>query len=118
MDTPRKIVYCNCTYAKVVPSETKREVLRELTASGASFETVADLCEMSARRDPALRRMADGGDLTIAACFPRAVQWLFHAAGAPLPNDDVNILNMREQSADEIIPLLIEGRPLAEVSSS
>jgi len=38
----------------------------------------------------------------IAACFPRAVKWLFHAAKAPLPADATEILNMRVQSADEV----------------
>ena len=33
-------------------------VLRQLCDSGQSFEAVADLCEMSARKDPALQRLA------------------------------------------------------------
>ena len=89
MPTPR-LVYCHCAYAKAVPDAVKREVLRRLSASGVSFDAVPDLCEMSARKDPALARLVDaaGGDqpVRIAACFPRAVRWLFHAAGSPLLN--------------------------------
>lgn len=107
----RRIIYCNCTYAKVIPEETKREVLRELSASGVAFDAVADLCEMSARQDPALKRIAESGNVSIAACFPRAVKWLFHGAQAPLPETGVEILNMREQSAAEIVPLLVNGQP-------
>ncbi len=110
-----RILYCNCTYAKVVPAETKREVLRRLSESGAAFDCVADLCEMSARRDPGLVEIASAGNVKIAACFPRAVKWLFHAGGAPFPNDGVDVLNMREQDADEIVPLLLNGHPTAEV---
>ena len=114
MPDPARIVYCNCTYARVVPPETKRAVLRELTDAGVAFDAVADLCEMSARRDPALQRMAASGGVRIAACFPRAVKWLFHAAGADLPETGVEILNMREQAAAEIVPLLVEGRSPGE----
>ena len=112
-----RILYCNCTYAKVVPVETKREVLRRLSDSGAAFDCVADLCEMSARRDPALKKLAEGGEVKIAACFPRAVKWLFHAGGAPISDNSVDVLNMREQDADEIVPLLLDGQAIAEVPS-
>jgi hypothetical protein len=31
------------------------------------------------------------------------VKWLFHAAGAPLPKEGVEVLNMREQTADDVM---------------
>src|SRR6476660_1697027 len=101
MSAPR-ILYCNCTYAQVVPKEIKESVLKKLCESGVAFEAVADLCEMSARKDPALQRLADGAAIKIAACYPRAVKWLFAAAGAPLPAEHSEILNMRVQTAEEI----------------
>ncbi len=101
MTAPR-ILFCNCTYAQVVPKEVKAAVLQRLCDSGAAFEAVADLCEMSARRDPALKRLADAAPLKIAACYPRAVKWLFNAAGAPLPAEGAEILNMRVQPAVEV----------------
>ena len=103
MSIPR-VLYCHCAFAQVVPAEVKTRVLEDLTASSCSFDAVPDLCEMSARRDPALPQIASGG-ATIVACYPRAVKWLFSAAGSPLP-EDVQILNMREQPADEIIAAL------------
>lgn len=108
------VVFCNCSYAKVVPLETKRQVLSALCSSGVSFEGVADLCEMSARKDPVLKRIAGAGEVKIAACFPRAVKWLFHAAGAPLADNEVEVFNMREQDADEIVPLLLNGIAIDE----
>lgn len=101
-DPQPRILYCHCQYAQVVPKEVKDAVLRKLCDSGVAFEAVADLCEMSARRDPALQRLAAEGTVKIAACFPRAVKWLFHQAGAPLPLDSTEILNMRIQTADEV----------------
>ena len=102
-----KILYCNCTYAKVVPVEVKKAVLRQLSDSGQAFDAVADLCDMSARKDPALKKIAEGGCTRIAACFPRAVKWLFHAAGTPLPAEGVDVLNMREDSAEDIVKELL-----------
>ena len=110
MSAPR-LVYCHCAYAKVVPAEVKGEVLRRLCASGRDFEAVADLCEMSARKDPELARYADGTPTRIAACFPRAVKWLFHAAQAPLPPQGVEVLNMREKTAHEVSGRLLEDGP-------
>lgn len=102
-----RILYCHCAYAKVVPEEVKRDVLARLTAAGVAFDAVADLCEMSARRDPALGRIASTPDMKIAACFPRAVKWLFHAAGVSLDADRTEVLNMRERSAEEVVASLL-----------
>ena len=64
-----RILYCNCSYAKVVPPEVKEEVLRQLCASGIAFDAVADLCDMSARKDPALKKLVDSGAVRIAGCI-------------------------------------------------
>jgi len=109
MTTPPRILYCNCTYAQVVPKEVKQAVLKKLCESGVAFDAVADLCEMSARQDPALKRLADGGAVKIAACYPRAVKWLFHAAQADLPLNSTEVLNMRVQSADEVANALFSA---------
>jgi len=104
------ILYCRCAYAQVVPSGVKNEVLQQLCDSSASFETVADLCEMAAHRDPRLQAIASCGKLRIAACYPRAVKGLFQQAGSPLP-DDAEVLNMRTQTADEIAKALLRKEP-------
>jgi hypothetical protein len=67
---------------------------------------VADLCEMSARKDPALKRLADDGAIKIAACHARAVKGLFVNAGAPLPKDGAEILDMRAQPAESLVAAL------------
>ncbi|MCZ6599816.1 MAG: hypothetical protein O7F11_02610 [Acidobacteria bacterium] len=98
-----RVVYCNCTYAKVVPEDVKTEVLTRLSQSGAAFDAVADLCEMSARKDPALERIAAAGPVRIIACYPRAVHGLFRAAQAPLAGEQVEIFNMRVAAAVDIV---------------
>jgi len=102
-----RIVYCHCVFAQVVPPEVKQEVLRQLGESGLAFDAVADLCEMSARRDPGLKALAAEGDVKIAACFPRAVRGLFTAADAPLPEQGVEICNMRTDSAEQVMSALL-----------
>lgn len=107
MSTQPRVVYCHCAYAQVVPADVKQQVLRELTESDVSFDAVADLCEMAARRDPWLHTVACGGPTRIAACYPRAVRWLFASAGAPLPEHGIEILNMRTDPAAEIAAALV-----------
>jgi len=101
-----RILYCHCNYAQVVPKQTKDEVLKNLCDSGVAFDAVADLCEMAARQDPALKALAESGKVKIAACFPRAVKWLFASAKAPLPMDGAEVINMRVQPAQEVIAAL------------
>lgn len=100
------IIYCHCTYARVVPAEVRTEVLARLSESGVAFEAVPDLCEMSARRDPRLMEVASGEGLRIAACFPRAVRGLFQAAGIPLP-EDASVINMRTEPAEQVLHAIL-----------
>ena len=123
MPESHRILYCNCTYAQVVPREVKEAVLKSLCDSNVAFDAVADLCEMSARRDPALKRLAEGENIKIAACYPRAVKWLFAAAQAPLDKEKTEVLNMRAQGAESICsglfnPQLTPNLPEGKVTTA
>ena len=108
MSEKPRILFCHCNYTQVVPPEVKAGVLKELCESGRAFEAVSDLCEMSARRDPALKRLADGDrPVKVAACYPRAVKWLFSAANAPLQASQTEVVNMRELSAENSAEALL-----------
>ena len=106
-DQASRILYCHCAFAKVVPPEVKIAVLNGLSEANVDFDAVPDLCEMAARGDARLRELAGEGTLKIAACYPRAVKWLFAAAGAHLPETAVSIWNMRAQPADTILDGLL-----------
>ena len=95
------IIFCQCKYAQVLPEPVKTAALKALTESGQTFELVDDLCELSARRDATMARIASSGAVKIAACFPRAVKWLFHAAGTPLREDQAEVVNLRSLSAEQ-----------------
>lgn len=120
-----RLLYCHCAYAKVVPAAVKDEVLRQLGDSGVAFDAVPDLCEMSARKDPALERLAGDGNLRIVACYPRAVRWLFHAGGKDLAETGVEVLNMRTEEASTIVrgalaagPVVRETEPAPELAAA
>ncbi len=116
-----KILYCHCQYAQVVPKPTKEAVLSALCSSNTEFEAVADLCELSARKDPLLQQLA-AGPVKIAACFPRAVKWLFNAANAPLNPEHTEVVNLRTESPENALALLqtplLPNLPTAESSRS
>ena len=101
--TMERILYCHCAYARVVPVETKAGVLQGLANAGIEFDAVPDLCEMAARRDPRLGELASGTPMRIAACYPRAVRWLFASAGVNIDGDKAVVFNMRTQSADDVL---------------
>jgi hypothetical protein len=105
--TPR-ILYCHCAYAKVVPPEVKAAVLNGLSEANVEFDAVPDLCEMSARGDSRLRELAAQAPLRIAACYPRAVKWLFASAGAALPDHTARVWNMRVETAHAVIDGLLQ----------
>ena len=110
-----RILYCHCAYAKVVPADVKTAVLEGLSEAGVEFDAVPDLCELAAHDGNRLRELAAGGPVRIAACYPRAVRWLFTSAQASLPDAGVRIWNMRlEQAAAVVDGLLGQGDGPAE----
>jgi hypothetical protein len=111
MSEPTRILYCHCAFANVVPKTVKEEVLLRLTESGQAFDAVADLCDLSAKKDPCLQQIANGGPVRIAACYPRAVKWLFGAASAPLPEGCATVYNMRTETADTIVAGILGETP-------
>ena len=101
MSASPRILYCHCTNARVLPDETREAVLRMLCESGLAFDAVADLCELSARRDPVLKTLAGSGKIVVAACHPRTVRCLFAAAGADLP-EGAQLLNLRTDHPESL----------------
>lgn len=97
-----RLLYCHCAFARVIPAPAKAAVLARLSAGDVPFEAVPDLCEMSARCDERLQRLAAETPVAIVACYERAVRGLFQRAGAPLPADGVTVLNMRAETPETI----------------
>jgi hypothetical protein len=62
---------------------------------------------MAAHRDERLKAFAAGAPLKIAACYPRVVKGLFTQCGAKLPEEGVQILNMRVENAEAIAEAML-----------
>lgn len=103
---PSLSIYCHCAYYQIIPDSVKAAVLNAIKAAGVEFEAVPDLCRMCAKRDPRLKDWTNAESLRIFACYPRAVRWLFHAGGAPLPLQGVEFVNMRTGQVEEMVSLL------------
>lgn len=111
MTAAPRILYCHCAFAKVVPADVKTAVLAGLSEANVEFDAVPDLCEMAARGDARLRELAAHEPLRVAACFPRAVRWLFSAAGATLPEHTTRVWNMRTDTAASVLDGLLDRSP-------
>lgn len=98
-----RILYCHCAFARVVPEDTKNEVLDGLTRAGVEFDAAPDLCQMAAAGDPHLARLAEGSPIHVVACYPRAVKWLLASAGVNADASGAVIHNMRVSSAADVL---------------
>jgi NAD-dependent dihydropyrimidine dehydrogenase PreA subunit len=100
------ILRCRCANAAVIPAEVNQAVSTAL-AGRSDVVTVDDLCACAANRDPRMADWAVDSALTIAACHPRAIRWLFKWAGAPLDEARVRFVNLRKEQTP--------GFPMAQV---
>ncbi len=94
------VLLCRCAQANVLPKDTVDAVRQWLREAGVEVCEVGDLCALAGQREPGLQAFA-GKETTIMACHPRAVRWLFAAAGAPLA-EGAGIVNLRIGGMEEI----------------
>ena len=103
MNSDVRILYCECAYSAILPEPVKQYVARALDEAGLAYHSVPDLCELAARKAPLLAELAGASRLAIAACHPRAVKWLFAAGAAPLRDEGVEYLNLRESCSEQLL---------------
>lgn len=104
-----KKVYCHCAYAKIIDEDVKNAVLEKISESEEDIVCLPDICEMAARKDPELKEIFSG-KVQLAACFERSVKWLCHTAGVEVDKENVEIINMRELSAEEVCEQFLGGK--------
>lgn len=109
-----RILFCQCSFARVLPPEVKAAVLSGLADSGRAVTVVDDLCGLAARKDPLLENLSRGGAFKIAACYPRAVRWLFAAAGLTLDPTHTQIVNLRVKNAEAALAQLLDTEPAGD----
>jgi len=104
------ILFCNCGHSDIIDHAVKAEILNKLATTKLDFEAVQDLCELAAKKDPKLKRWAQADSLTIVACYQRTVKWLFNSAGAALETEKTKFLNMRTNTAEQILSSLFDTK--------
>lgn len=95
-----KTLACRCAFSDVIDKTVRRTVLGLLAASEREVEFVDDLCALAERHDPLLREVVAEEGLTIVACRPRAIRWLFERGGSTLP-PSVRVIDMRALTAED-----------------
>ena len=108
--TGQQVIYCHCAYSAVIPDSVKNTALRDILQKGLDFQAVPDLCKMAAEGDERLHTIAASEDVTVVACYPRAVKSLFDRVGAPLDlaGGKARVINMRDVDADAVVEALPE----------
>lgn len=97
------ILYCQCAGNEVLNSKDREKISDFLTEAGLEFIEVADFCEQVAARSPLVAELKKVPSLTVVACYPRALKWLFSAAGIDIENKKITYFNLREQNAETVI---------------
>lgn len=96
------IVFCQCKNARLIGEQVLQAAAQAAKEACGKVYVVDDLCALAEKQDPLFKQWAAEGDLTIMACFPRAVASLFAHAGAELPGS-ASLLNLRAaQGADDV----------------
>jgi Pyruvate/2-oxoacid:ferredoxin oxidoreductase delta subunit len=99
----RPVLICLCSYEQVLPPEAAAQVVAAVRHAGRDCHVTADLCGLAAAGDPLLAKLSKAEELTVVACHPRAVRWLFAAGGAPLDEQRAKLVNLRTQTPGEAL---------------
>ena len=97
----KKILYCQCTYSKLIPKETDQEIISTLSNTDAQIFLIPDLCKLCAQKDSFLSCL-EQEEFIILACHPRAVRSLLMQSSISL-HQKTAIFNMRGKNAQEIL---------------
>lgn len=94
-----KITICACSSRTFIDRAEVTKVATAAQEAGMEVRLVSDLCELCENKAEDVHEIAK---TTIVACHPRAVKSLTAFAG----EDDVKTLNLRSQSAEEVLEAL------------
>lgn len=94
-----KITICVCSSRSFIDRSEVVRLAVSAPKAGIDVRLVSDLCELCENKSEEVHEIAA---TTIVACHPRAVKSLMAFAG----EDDVQTLNLRSKSADELLEVL------------
>lgn len=79
------LIICQCQNDHKIVPDMLDEAFRCAQRSARDVVCVDDLCALAAQKSPLFQQWAAEEELTVLACYPRAVKALFAHAGAGLP---------------------------------
>ena len=94
-----KITICACSSRTFIDRAEVAKVAASAQQAGFEVTLLSDLCELCENKSEAVHEIAQ---TTIIACHPRAVKSLMAFAG----EDDIQCMNLRSQSAEEVLTAL------------
>lgn len=113
MSQTHKIVCCRCEHYHIV----SEQVSSRIADAGIECLSVPDLCQLAADKAPILKEWSQTDNLSIVACHPRAIKWLFQTADAPLDESKVTYYNARTGDTDKIIDSLTGLKTSGQVTN-
>ncbi|MBO4549430.1 MAG: ferredoxin family protein, partial [Bacteroidaceae bacterium] len=103
---------CACSSRTFIDRVAVAKVAALARQAGMEVTLLSDLCELCENKSEAVREIAQ---TTIVACHQRAVKSLMAFAG----EDNIRSLNLRNQTAEEVLAALgIDGSQLSSLDSS
>lgn len=106
------ILLCDCS-AGMLPKDRVQEVKEKIHDTDAYVLTVSDLCGASITNKELFRKLNENDtQVTVVACYPRAVDNLLRQNGVSLNN--MKVLNMREMDGTAIRESLIRDHGFSE----
>ena len=97
------IIFCNCSDSEIVSNEKKIEINAILKNINTDIIHISDLCGLAAHHKAELKKVFGvSTNFKLIACFPRVIKWLFQIAEISLNDKNVDILNARTLTVDEI----------------
>lgn len=109
------ILFCSCSGRSFLSDDARRAITIGLQESGHNFTTIPDLCGMTIKIGGKLKEIVDhSGRITIIACYPRAVKWLFAMAGIEWKSEKMNVINARKESAEKILEKIRRWNPAGQ----
>jgi len=95
----KKITICTCSSRTFIDKDEVAKMATAAQKAGLEVRLISDLCELCENKSAEVHDIAG---TTIVACHPRAVKSLMAFAG----EDHVTSLNLRSQSAEEVLASL------------
>lgn len=96
------ILFCKCVGTDIIQDEERNLISGFLANSGLEYIEVSDFCDQATIAPDWLEKLKSCSYLAVIACYPRALNWLFHVAGIP-KKVNIKYFNLREHKAAAII---------------